>query len=765
MRTRPYFWVSLGVVSSSAFSQTPTPTSPIAPPTIQASNPLGTQGFSSPPSKSGAIPKPGEFSKDFKLISNDSLNQDGRKLWADGHVVFEYDGYHVTCDHLVGDKRTRVFLLEGSATLQGSDSTVHGERLVVDFPNKAYEGFDSNADLRPNLVGGQLKGDLYVKGEESHGTQNDFFTTDGSFTTCNLINPHFDLDSNDVEVRYGIRAILRRAQLRLFGKKLFTIPYIVIPLDDRSYRNLPAFGYTTDEGYYVKTRYGIPLKGDRDVLTHVDYMSYLGLGLGGDYHYRQPDQSGTASIYGIFGTWNELIATSEHHETFKFGTLSLNEDYERNNYLADPGETTFNLRGSLALPQGARGNTLINFTDSITNASFYSSSSENLGITDDRRLTPSLHTNLGLNYSGSNSSSGTGTDSSRQDLSVKLQADEDIKKATLGLEYLRDIPIGDNANFNSGADITPEISLSTDAQKIMGRKLAQTLPFKTEISWGDFANGVNGGAPVGRTNFDFSFQKPDLSKRRFTVNLNGEFKQGFYSDGTAEYVLNFGSDFRYSLGKDTAADLRYSYLRPYGYSPLSIDQTGQTNLISLDTTAKPIRDVLTGIQTGYDITQLQTSNEPWQPVGIRTEYSLKNYFALRGLSTYDPTLGEWTSVRLDLTYKPGATSLAIGSRYDGTRHTWTSVSLSLINLKMGRTKFSADLAYNGYTERFDTQQYNVIYDLHCAEAVFTLTNQNFGFRPGNQIEFFIRLKALPFDGNFGFGTRGQPITTNTGRDF
>ena len=82
--------------------------------------------------------------------------------------------------------------------------------------------------------------------------------------------------------------------------------------------------------------------------------------------------------------------------------------------------------------------------------------------------------------------------------------------------------------------------------------------------------------------------------------------------------------------------------------------------------------------------------------------------------------------------------------------------------KMGRTTLSTLLQFDGYTQRFDTQQYQVVYDLHCAEAVFSLLSQNTGFRPGNQFQFFIRLKAIPFDGNFGLGTRGQPVAANTG---
>jgi LPS-assembly protein len=491
-------------------------------------------------------------------------------------------------------------------------------------------------------------------------------------------------------------------------------------------------------------------------------MSRLGLGLGADYRYADPSSSGVASVYGIGGSWNELMFSNQHQQNFKFGTLSLTDDYENNNYLSDPGQTTFNIRGNLNMPQGSRGTTQLNFSDAISQSSTFNSNNQTFGITDDRRETRDLHTNFNLNYSSSSSSFQSGTAQKNQDANLKLMADDDLKKATVGFEYLRDIPIGQSANFNSGSDITPEVSLTSDSQKILGNKLAQIWPFHTELSWGDYANGITQTGQIGRSAFDFSFQKPDSSRKRLTFNFNGEFKQGIYSDGTAQYVLNGGSDLKYSLGRDSAVDLRYSYLRPYGYSPLSIDQSGQTNLVSLDASAKPLPGLLTGVQTGYDITRLKSSDEPWQVVGVRTEYALKNYLALRALSSYDPFQGEWSNINIDMTYRPGATMLAIGSRYDGVHHTWTAVNIALSNLVIGKTRFSTNLAYNGYTQRFDTQQYNVVYDLHCAEAVFTLTDQNFGFRPGRQIEFFIRLKAIPFDGNFGLGTRGQGFTTSTG---
>jgi hypothetical protein len=70
---------------------------------------------------------------------------------------------------------------------------------------------------------------------------------------------------------------------------------------------------------------------------------------------------------------------------------------------------------------------------------------------------------------------------------------------------------------------------------------------------------------------------------------------------------------------------------------------------------------------------------------------------------------------------------------------------------------SALLLYNGFLERFDSRHFAFTYDLHCAEAVLQIIENNVGFRPGREFLFFIRIKALPFDSPFGTGRLGQPI--------
>ena len=158
----------------------------------------------------------------------------------------------------------------------------------------------------------------------------------------------------------------------------------------------------------------------------------------------------------------------------------------------------------------------------------------------------------------------------------------------------------------------------------------------------------------------------------------------------------------------------------------------------------------------------QGQRTAWQNFGVRAEYTPTNYLQLRALSVYDSFQGGWNSVRLDLAYRPGATYVSAGARYDGVRKQWAAANLFVDGFKWGRLRTSFLLAYNGYIKEFEARHFQFTYDLHCAEAVFTIIDNPIGFRAGTSFNIFIRLKALPFDTPFGVGQRGQGFGTGTG---
>ena len=125
----------------------------------------------------------------------------------------------------------------------------------------------------------------------------------------------------------------------------------------------------------------------------------------------------------------------------------------------------------------------------------------------------------------------------------------------------------------------------------------------------------------------------------------------------------------------------------------------------------------------------------------------------------------FSQLRFDFSSYGREARLNLNAQYDGIQHTWSTFNGSLDGLRIGRTKIAALFSYNGYLKQFETRQYAFTYDLHCAEAVLAIQENNFGFRPGRQIFLLLRIKALPFDLPFGTGTRGQGVGFGSGTNF
>jgi LPS-assembly protein len=484
-------------------------------------------------------------------------------------------------------------------------------------------------------------------------------------------------------------------------------------------------------------------------------MSKLGTGLGTNYYYRNKDINGIARLYGVFGNTNTFNANLQHEQKLKWGNLLIDQDIQRNNYLTTPSATTSNTR----IQANIGRTTTLSFSRQAQETGTFSNENQTFTLGDRRQFGKSS-TSLDATWNRSGGSSG----SERQTIDVRFQGQTDLKTASATLEYQRTIPIGEVANFFPGSDRTPVLTLRSDSNRLMGSKANKTLPFTTEMSLGEYLDPIT-QSRITRTNFQLGFNRATRDKGPWKLDFNGNFQQGLYSDDTAQYRLNFGTAGTYSLGKRLTANLRYSYLRPFGYSPLAIDRTGITNYSSFDLSWMTNEKSSFGIQTGYDFTRAERSEVPWQQVGIRSEYRLGQAFSLRTLSSYDTFNTVWSNVRLDMQWQTPTIMTSIGARYDAQRSTWSAVNLMLDGYRIGKTRIGANLAYNGYTKQFDTQQYSFVYDLHDAEAILTVSDFGSGFRSGREIAFYIRLKIIPFDTNQGFGRRGQAFGTGTGRDF
>ncbi|HLK16202.1 MAG TPA: hypothetical protein VKT78_15460 [Fimbriimonadaceae bacterium] len=732
-------------------------------------NPLDARGFNPnlPEKNPPAPPEPdnsGYITLDAK--PGGTTTHKGGMVHAEGGFTAEYKGYRMEGDVLDGNTASDVYIISGNATLTGPDAVVTARRIVVDYRSRTYEAYDGESELRPALVGGILQTDVYAKGARGTGTELEQFLYNGLITTCNYPEPHYSLASRFTDLRFRRRIIFRDLSVWVLGHHLFSLPYLSVPLDNRRYNNLPVVGHDSYEGYFIKTNYGIPLKGDRALYTRLDYMTKLGVGAGIDYSNTRVGGSSPynskLTVYGVTGP-GMLDITQSHDQTFKWGKLQMQNTLTSHDYLSAPDSTLLNSRIGLILNQHY-GSTGLTYNRSSNHGPGFSSLNQTLGFSNNESFGSSFKESTQVTYTDSTNNFSNGlTNSSidRKQIDINFEADEDLRKATTSFQVQKTVPIGQVTNFVGGTDRTPVLTLASDSGRLFGQGFGRSFPMKAAASIGQFGDPQS-GADITRDRFDWSFDKASDPQKRTSVDIQGVFAQSLYSDNTAQYVVGTNDTLSYRLGRDTSLNFRYNYLRPEGFTPLGIDQTGKSNLLSEDLSVRPLRPLLIGAQSSYDFVQRSQGSVGWSPVGLRMEASPYDYLLVRTLATYDPFYKGVANYRMDATYKPGATLVGLGARFDNTRHTWAEVDVFVGSLTWGRIKADFRASYNGYSKQFNSIQSSLVYDLHCAEAVAQIVSNPVGFQSGTSFYFFIRLKGLPFDTNFGSGTRGQPFGYGTG---
>jgi hypothetical protein len=723
--------------------------------------PPGQPAINNPTIRAGQLPSPSiDPNRQELRIERGNISRKGPiiKVTDGAHII--YRGYDIIGDSIDGNLDTNVFKVSGNVKVYGEDAYITGDEVTVNLRNETFLARHANVVARPPLLGGNIQRNLYIRGETTYGSEREIFGENCDVTSCDKENPHFHIDAKKVTVRPGRRAIFRDAGINLFGRTILRVPYLSIPLDERTYKYLPEVGQTQSEGYYAKFKFGVPLRDDNSFLdTKVDYYTKLGPALGFDFNYANPRLRGAVSAYNVLGENKTLTVNTRHRQEFGRMVLTLDNNFQQNNYLSAPEARILNTRIGFFLPQGRMTTTRLDVLRTENNSGLSRTENQSFKLNDVRRWNDDFRTTLDVGLTKSSSRSGSFSND-REQVDVRLRANYDLQRATAQLEYQRAIPVGETSNFFSSADRTPVVSLTTDSRRLFGAR-PFAFPFTAEASVGEFANSLD-RTRVSRANIDVNFNRPDQSGNRLRFDVNGRFRQGIYSDDTAQYTLGLGLGASYRLGSDTSFNIRYNYLRPYGFSPLQIDRLGRSNLLTADLSFRPFRTLLVGAQTGYDILQLeQESFGPkvaWQSVGVRMEYRPVDYISFRALSLYDSFQGAWHNMRFDLAYKPGATFIGIGAKYDGIRKSWSSVTGFLDNFKWGRLRSSAMFSYNGYLQRFEARHLQFTYDLHCAEAVLTILDNPIGFNAGTSVNFTMRLKAFPFNTGFGTGTSGQPIS-------
>jgi hypothetical protein len=701
-------------------------------------------------------------------LSLTSAQPQGEPVEFETRQAFRYDSASDTAQGESITARWREYLLEGArfeghtrraeyrffegVRLSSERLQAQGAELLLNTRTRRWTLLNGRAELTPAFTENRLRESLHLQGARIESDETRVHAEACTATTCGLEHPHFHWSARSVEATPSERAVLREVRLTILGRTVLRLPYVVVPLREGDVSQLPDAGYTDEEGFYLRYALAYLLAQGALGNARFDLMQKRGLGVNLQQSYARGDLN-LYLLRDLRQRTDSLTGRWQHGQNLSALQTRWNAEYRRNSYLLFDDNTAWNLRTDWTLPSPS-GQTALSLAESRNRTGAFENANRTLTLQDTRRL-GRLQSNLSGEYlEFENQFGGTRTGNRQWNLRANLRYGLE-REATLQLDFERFLPVGESGVFG-GLERLPELSLSAT-----GRTLG--LPdSQLRISVGRFVEGFQ--TRLTRERYAFEWQgrtggRPTReTEQRPALLWNYRFRQTFYSDDTAQYLLQSALEGRLPLGARSSLSLRWNYLRPYGYSPLGLDRTGIYNLLSGELRLS-FGDWSLGAQSSYDLLASDRGRDPWSLLNLNLEYQPAEWLRGRIQLSYDPNRARWRSVQTDLQSRFGDSRVALAARYDPQRARWGSVFVRVDALKWGRSRLSLLTQYNGYLNRFESQQALWVYDLHCAELEVRYIDNPFGFRRDTGLQVFLRLKALPSVSRFGFGQFGQPVGT------
>jgi hypothetical protein len=431
------------------------------------------------------------------------------------------------------------------------------------------------------------------------------------------------------------------------------------------------------------------------------------------------------------------------------------------------GTSTTSVSGGVNLTrQVQNANTALSLRqDSTTGFGTFSTLSSSLQHS--QQFSQGFSGSFGADYISSTSGGSSAGDINTQQLNTRMELRRQRKAFDLLLQANDSSDLGSEGRGGGGLQRQPELQLTTDSFRFPRGFFATTLPLRLLVSAGRFHEEPQ-SVSTERYQLQLDLANKRLERGSHSLDVNAMFRQSFYGDGGAEYVVGANNRYALALGRDSEFSLTHILQSPSGYTPFRFDfPYKQNRLESSLLFARGDRFDL-GFRTGYDFRAPEQFK--WQNITMRLRW-LPTPTSLLFLGTsYNPNpLGlpsgsDFRQSRLQTVVGqlrirvPNGLKLDLGGRYDPSRSGFTAAKMALETQVGRKWRFAGLFGYDGYS-RFN--DFMVIRDLHCWELSVVRTDHR-DWRREQGWRINLTIKAFPVFQRFGVGGSGQPLDTTVG---
>jgi len=719
---------------------------PAAPPTESPETPA--------PSTEGIEPPPGDF---IELKSADHIRYDSERriVRASGNVRFAYQDVEVSADDLAADLEANRAVLSGNVALRTKGEEFRGETLLVHLDTREWEFTRARSAISPQYFESGVLAPLYVGAQEVEGVPDRLRVLGATFTTCDLPQPHYELTARRLRIWPGRKLIADHATVWILGKRIFTLPWFVVPLRQPQRQPIvPIVGQDEFQGAYIKTLINYVLNDNSYGGGHLDLMTRRGFGKGIEHAQIYPRGRTDLYLYQVSNTstgTDELTARGSHQQDFGGGlTLRASADLRDDSYYYTAGSKVTNSQISLNRQRAGSYSSLA--YDYSTTSGVFDFTRWSTSLRHDERG-PRYGLSLDSRYDSQSTAPGEAND---LEWNNRLEVtDHETRMDARLLVSKRFDPDGDTFtgdDFYQVVDHLPELMLETDTYRMKAAPAG--LPARMTLSVGNFSERPT---LLEAYRIYFGYQGiPNTIRLSSTTRINAQarFEQYLYGDRdhTAQYDYGGNVRLEQDLSSSVQARLGYTLLEPKGFTPFRFDYVGAYRTAAFDLNYRRGQRYRAQLRTGYD-----ARFSRWQDVIARVDVPLQRNLQFGVSAGYDPNRGVPRNLLTRFRFGDYRTALEVSASYQPQQGRLSRATSYLDWVANSKWRVQLLSSYDGLQRQFVWGEVLVTRQLHCWEAMAYYSLQRNMFR----LDF--RIKAFEWGKpDFGVGRSGQYLDTSLG---
>jgi len=639
-------------------------------------------------------------------ITYEKIEEDDLVIAKDG-VQLKYQDIEIEAEYLKINLTTHLLYASNGVSFQQDDTNTQCEELIYNWKTKKT----ILSKLKGEMTGEGIKGSLYYQGGKMENFPETIKITEGSFTTCELDEPHYHIIATEITIYLKDKIIARNISWYEGEKKILTLPYFLVFLDSKTQMPiLPKIGQNSSDGWFVKTNFNYYIDEKSYGTLYIDWLEKKGIGIGAKHILEIGEKNnnpGETSIYFY------LIKNNDTDYLKLIGKTDYEQEFENN----IKTRITLDYTGTKSGNTDIFNNTLKSRFSLIKTGEKY-----NLKMTgkydfkgqEIDSLDIKGNITLNYNYSMSDKISSALTLVYTEDNPADEEADLQLKPKWV-LRFNGDgytLNLLTEKRFDLNEDIFTEGNTSKTIDRLpefIFKKNSATIGnsgfnYNLEGSIGHFYEGSTDKDGT-RGEYIFNLKRPFTLGENLTLTPSGTFRQDVYSSGEARYLVGGKLELKAEYNPYISSTLTYNYNKSVGPTPFSFDYISPlSNTINAKLIFKPTEKINLNLTTNYN-------------------FITENFGSLVGKLEYKPK-DDW--------------KINLNTTYDLNNMEWSKRINSQLNVQLSKNwhvKYKGAFGLEDF--KFSNSVIGITRDLHCRELTINYKQSTKSI----WVEFFI--KAFP----------------------